>query len=172
MPYRAEAAGWTSSGDRMWFHRCDQCGKCRLVDTYFEIYPPLHSKGDEAGWWWACASCLVSIISDQLEAATDDEAPAWGGHAVGQDYCDEFDPGPDGIHCARCRYPAIGHSDDDDDATTAACVAHRRGCAFCNEIEVVPGPSKPDPAYVIKEGGPVPKKECDEGPYGEGKGNG
>ncbi len=76
----------------MWFHRCDQCGKRRLVDTYFEVYPPLHGTDDEAGWWWACASCLVSIVSDQLEAGTkvlgqyeqweadlimDDEA--WGG---------------------------------------------------------------------------------------------
>lgn len=71
MPHHARAAGWTSTGDRMWFRRCDQCGKRRLVDTYFEIHPPLGSKGKESGWWRACASCMVSIASDQLASATD-----------------------------------------------------------------------------------------------------
>jgi len=50
----------------MWFHRCDQCRKRRLVSWYFEVYPPLHSKGKASGWWWMCADCLVNTISDRL----------------------------------------------------------------------------------------------------------
>lgn len=64
MPHHARAAGWTARGSLYWFHRCDdQCGRWRLVGWYYEVYPPLHSKG----WWWACADCLVNIISDRLE---------------------------------------------------------------------------------------------------------
>lgn len=51
----------------MWFRRCDQCGKCRWVGTYYEVYPPLGSKGDAAGWWYACADCLLDMISDRLD---------------------------------------------------------------------------------------------------------
>jgi hypothetical protein len=54
----------------MWFHRCDQCGRKRLVDIYYEVYPPLGSEGDEAGWWWACADCLIGLISDRRAGAT------------------------------------------------------------------------------------------------------
>lgn len=67
MPHHAKASGWTTNGSRLWFHRCDQCGRRRFVGWYYEVYPPLHSKGKAAGWWYACADCLVDIISDQLE---------------------------------------------------------------------------------------------------------
>lgn len=66
MPHHARASGWTSEGSRMWFHRCDQCSRRRLVGWYYEVYPPIGSEGDEAGWWWACADCLVNIVSDRL----------------------------------------------------------------------------------------------------------
>ncbi len=69
MPHHARAAGWPTEGSRMWFHHCDQCGRRRLVGWYYEVYPPLHSKGSEAGWWWACADCLVTIVSDRLDEA-------------------------------------------------------------------------------------------------------
>jgi hypothetical protein len=52
----------------MWFHRCDQCRRRRLVGWYYEVYPPIGSEGDESGWWWACADCLVNIVSDRLES--------------------------------------------------------------------------------------------------------
>ncbi len=90
----------------------------------------------------------------------EDEAPAWGGHAVGQDFCYSYRPGPDREHCSVCRYPAVGHVNGE--AATAAYIAHRRGCTFCNVARSVPGPSRPDPAFVIKEGGPVPKVVRDE----------
>lgn len=69
MPHHARAAGWTAEGDRMWFHRCDVCRQRRLVAWYYEVYPPLHSKGKESGWWWMCADCLVAMLSDRIEAA-------------------------------------------------------------------------------------------------------
>ncbi len=87
-----------------------------------------------------------------------DEAPAWGGHAVGDDNCNSFTAGPDGIHCARCRYPAIGHVNGE--AATIAYLEHRRRCVACDTV--VPGPAQADPGYVVKEGGPVPKVVRDE----------
>jgi hypothetical protein len=54
---------WTVEGGRRWFTHCDQCGRWRFVGWYYEVYPPLHSKGKEAGWWYACADCLVNICS-------------------------------------------------------------------------------------------------------------
>lgn len=66
MPHHARAAMWTSAHSHRWFARCDQCGRWRLFGWYYELYPPLRSKGSEAGWWWACADCLVDIISDRL----------------------------------------------------------------------------------------------------------
>lgn len=94
----------------MWFHRCDQCSRRRLVGWYYEVYPPIGSEGDESGWWWACADCLVNIVSDQL-SAEDEPAPEpiLGGHEVGQDWCDNFTPGTDGVHCATCNYTEDNH---------------------------------------------------------------
>lgn len=66
MPHHAKASGWTSTGQRRWFTHCDQCRRWRLLGWYYEVYPPIDSKGKEAGWWWACADCLVNIVSDQL----------------------------------------------------------------------------------------------------------
>jgi hypothetical protein len=65
MPHHARAAGWTSESSRRWFARCDQCSRWRFLGWYYEVYPPL--KGSEAGWWWACADCLVDILSERLE---------------------------------------------------------------------------------------------------------
>ncbi len=67
MPHHAKAAGWTTHHSRRWFTRCDQCSKWRLVADYYEVYPPLGSEGDEAGWWWACTRCLLDIVSTMLE---------------------------------------------------------------------------------------------------------
>lgn len=67
MPHHAKAAGWTTVHTRRWFTHCDQCGTRRLVADYYEVYPPLDSKGDKAGWWWACSWCLLDIISSMLE---------------------------------------------------------------------------------------------------------
>lgn len=67
MPHHAEAAGWTANHYRRWCTRCDQCGKWRLVADYYEVYPPLDSEGDAAGWWFACSWCLLDILSKQLE---------------------------------------------------------------------------------------------------------
>lgn len=66
MPHHARADGWTSTGQRRWFTHCDQCRRWRTLGWYYEVYPPIDSTGDEAGWWWACADCLVSVVSDQL----------------------------------------------------------------------------------------------------------
>ncbi len=67
MPHHAKAAGWTSEHSRRWFAHCDQCGTRRIVADYYEVYPPLDSEGDEAGWWWACSWCLIDIISQMVE---------------------------------------------------------------------------------------------------------
>ncbi len=93
MPHHARAAGWTEHGEGRWWHRCDQCLRRRVVGHYFEVYPPLGSRGPEAGWWWACADCMADIIGIKLQEAErvlmayqeweadlimDDEA--WGGN--------------------------------------------------------------------------------------------
>lgn len=70
MPHHARAAMWTVKHSHRWFARCDQCLRWRFFGWYYELYPPLHSKGEASGWWWACADCLVDIISDRL--AVDD----------------------------------------------------------------------------------------------------
>ena len=66
MPHHARATMWTINHSHRWFARCDQCGRWRLFGWYYELYPPLRSKGSAAGWWWACGDCLVDIISDRL----------------------------------------------------------------------------------------------------------
>ena len=70
MPHHAKAAGWTTEHSRRWFARCDQCGTRRIVADYYEVYPPLDSEGDEAGWWWACSQCLLDIINTFVEDVT------------------------------------------------------------------------------------------------------
>lgn len=60
------------------------------------------------------------------------EPPAISLTAVGQDWCEQFEPGPDGEHCETCRYPAIGHGNDYDGYR-----AHRRDCKTCQEVRVV-----------------------------------
>lgn len=67
MPHHAKAAGWTIEHSRRWFTHCDQCGTWHVVADYYEVYPPLDSEGDEAGWWWACSRCLLDIASTMLE---------------------------------------------------------------------------------------------------------
>ena len=69
MPHHAKAALWTEEPTRYWLKRCDQCSKRRLVADYYEVYPPLHSKGDAAGWWFACRRCLLSIINEHFDDA-------------------------------------------------------------------------------------------------------
>lgn len=66
MPHHAKASGWPTTASHRWFARCDQCTKWRLFGLYYEVYPPLNS---DAGWWWACADCMITIASDQLEEA-------------------------------------------------------------------------------------------------------
>lgn len=66
MPHHARAAMWTSKHSCRWFACCDQCGRWRLFGWYYEVYPPVRSTPPESGWWWACADCLVDIISDRL----------------------------------------------------------------------------------------------------------
>lgn len=61
-----------------------------------------------------------------------------GVHCVGQDYCDKCILGEDGVHCMRCRYPAVAH--DDSDAATAA---YMRTCATCSVGRAVQGPVVP-----------------------------
>ena len=67
MPHHAKASGWTTEHTRRFFTHCDQCRKWRVAADYYEVYPPLDSEGDEAGWWWACTSCLMDNISSMLE---------------------------------------------------------------------------------------------------------
>lgn len=67
MPHHAKADGWTTEHTRRFFTHCDQCSKWRVAADYYEVYPPLDSEGDEAGWWWACTSCLMDNISSMLE---------------------------------------------------------------------------------------------------------
>lgn len=67
MPNHAPMAGWIVKGERKWFFRCDRCKRRRLVCYYYEAYPPLFSTGDEAGWWYACANCMVEKITDYAE---------------------------------------------------------------------------------------------------------
>jgi hypothetical protein len=67
----------------------------------------------------------------------EDTQPFLGGTAVGQDWCDDYTPGPDGEHCARCRYPEVGH--EDSRPADLAYQRHKLGCAFCNRVRAVPG---------------------------------
>ena len=67
MPHHAKASGWTTEPSRRWFTHCDQCSKWQVVADYYEVYPPLGSEGEEAGWWWACTRCLLDNISTMLE---------------------------------------------------------------------------------------------------------
>ena len=67
MPHHAKASGWTTEPSRRWFTHCDQCSKWQVVADYYEVYPPLGSTGEEAGWWWACTRCLLDNISTMLE---------------------------------------------------------------------------------------------------------
>ena len=67
MPHHAKASGWTTEHSRRWFTHCDQCSKWQVVADYYEVYPPLGSEGEEAGWRWACTRCLLDNISTMLE---------------------------------------------------------------------------------------------------------
>mgnify|MGYP001564264700 CR=1 FL=1 len=58
MPHHARAAMWTVHHSRRWFTDCDQCGRWRILGWYYELYPPLHSKGEESGWGGACGLLL------------------------------------------------------------------------------------------------------------------
>jgi len=72
----------------MWFHRCDRCGRRRLLGWYYEVYGRIDAahlaaceecwaevlRGQDGGpllgstvWWWECQGCLVQTITDVAE---------------------------------------------------------------------------------------------------------
>jgi hypothetical protein len=75
MPHHAELYAWTERPSRHWFHRCDVCQKRRFVASYYECYPKLNAG---LGWWYACAHCLVKVLTAKLETEW------WAGTAYGE----------------------------------------------------------------------------------------
>ncbi len=72
MPHHAPMAGWIAEGERKWFFRCDKCKRRRLVCYYYEVYPPIFSIEDAAGWWYNCANCMVAAVTAYAERMRED----------------------------------------------------------------------------------------------------
>jgi hypothetical protein len=128
MPHHARTAAWTEHGHRRWFATCDQCGRRRLVGWYYEVYPPIGSTGAAAGWWYACADCLVDTLGEQLDEAREEpelEVSPIGGHAVGFDGCPACLAMSSGT-CRQCNYDCCSDCTFDSETVVKGNTIRRR----------------------------------------------